>query len=444
MHCKLGKRSACGAVAWGFIGLLCGALLGTGPALASKRVALVIGNSAYGQLAPLHNPHHDARAVADLLKSHGWEVVEGANLSFVQLHDALTDFEAKAQGAEVALAYYAGHGMSFHGRDFVAPTDMPEACGSDALKRGIPLEHFFKAVEGAQRKIVLLDACRNQPFPNCAKRGSDAGFRGLARIQSSGLLIVSSTAAGAVAEDGAPGAHSPFARVLLDRFRTYPNAYMHEVLVKVAGQVEAVSRQRQTPEYLLKGRPPEACLSAEPCGPLTGAPADVEKMRREAEELTRRSKEEAERRRRQAAQEADAAERRRREEEAKIEAIRREAETIERRRRDDEARAEAIRRQAEEDERRRRERETAMRAIPPPTSAPCGWYAIAYCAQDMGSAQAQSGRFNGFVINTSHYPRFRAGWFCVVQGPMARDGADAAVRRMKAQGAGTAYSKNSC
>ena len=143
----------------------------------------------------------------------------------------------------------------------------------------------------------------------------------------------------------------------------------HEVLVKVAGQVEAVSRQRQTPEYLLKGRPPEACLSAESCGPLTGAPADVEKMRREAEELTRRSKEEAERRRRQAAQEADAAERRRREEEAKIEAIRREAEAIERRRREEEARAETIRRQAaEEDERRRRERETAMRAIPPPTS----------------------------------------------------------------------------
>src|SRR5262245_54469194 len=447
---------------------VCCALAGTGPAYASKRVALVIGNSKYAHLAPLSNPHLDAKAFAELLRSHGWDVVEGSNLSFVQLHDALADFEAKAQGADVALTYYAGHGMSFQNRDFVAPTDMPEACGSDALKRGIPLEQFFKAVEGAQRKIVLLDACRNQPFPNCAKRGSDAGFRGLARVQSSGLLIVSSTAAGAVAEDGAPGTHSPFARVLLDKFSSHPNAYMHELLVKVAAEVEVVSRQNQTPEFLLKGRPPEACLSALGCGPLASAPDDVEKMRRdteaarqkamrEADELRRRSKEEAEkadREKRQAEdeanrrrQEAYAAELRRREEEARIEAIRREAEAAERRRHDEEARAEAIRRQAEEEERRRREREASLRAVPPPPppSGGCGWYAIAYCSQDMGSARAQTARFAGFVINTGDYPNFRAGWYCVVQGPLSsQDAADGIVRRMKSQGAPTAYSKRSC
>lgn len=442
----------------------CCTLVGMGPAYASKRVALVIGNSKYAHLVPLNNPHLDSRAFAELLRSHGWDVVEGSNLSFVQLHDALADFEAKAQGAEVALTYYAGHGMSFQNRDFVAPTDMPESCGTDALKRGIPLEHFFKAVEGARRKIVLLDACRNQPFPNCAKRGSEAGFRGLARVQSSGLLIVSSTAAGAVAEDGAAGTHSPFARVLLDKFRTHPNVYMHELLVKVAAEVEVVSRQSQTPEFLLKGRPPEACLAADGCGPLASAPDDVAKMRKdtevarlkaiqEAEELRRRSKEDAEKakdevNRRQ--QEAYAAEQRRREEEARIDQIRREAETAERRRRDEEARADAIRRQAEEEERRRRERDVALRAVPPPPPPPsssggCGWYAIAYCAQDMGSAQAQTARFAGFVINTGDYPNFRAGWFCVVQGPLSsKDTADGVVRRMKSQGASTAYSKRSC
>jgi len=459
------RTAVSGSVLRSLVALACCIFFGTGPADASKRVALVIGNSVYAHLAPLSHPHLDARAVAGLLKSHGWEVIEGTNLSFVQLHDAVAEFEGKANGASVALVYYAGHGMSHHNRDFVAPIDMPEYCTSDALKRVVPLDRFFQAVEGAQRKIVLLDACRNQALPNCAKRGSEGGFRGLARVQSSGLLIASATAPGALSDDGAPGTHSPFARVLLDHFGANPNAYLHELLFKVAADVHLATRKNQTPELVVRGIVPQVCLSADGCGPLASVPEDVAKMRKEteaarvkalkeAEELRRRSREEAEkaeRQRRQAAdeasrkrQEANAAEQRRREEEAKVEAIRRQAEAAERRRREEEAKAEAIRREAEEAElRRRRDLAAARPPVQPPT-APCGWYAIAYCSQNWGTAQAQTGTFGGFVINTSNYARFRAGWFCVVQGPMARDAAASAVRRMKAAGAGTAYMKNSC
>jgi hypothetical protein len=284
-------------------------------------------------------------------------------------------------------------------------------------------------------------------------------------VQSSGLLIASATAPGALSDDGAPGAHSPFARVLLDHVRANPSAYLHELLFKVAADVHLATRKSQTPEMVVRGIVPEVCLSADGCGPLASAPEDVVKMRKEteaarlkalkeAEELQRRSKEEAERAERlrrkavdEAArkrEEAAAAERRRREEEVRAEAIRREAEAAERRRSEEEARAEAIRREAEEaDLRRRRDLEAVRPPIPPP-AAPCGWYAIAYCSQNWGAAQARAGRFGGVVINTSDYAKFRAGWFCVVQGPMARDAAASVVRGMKAAGAGTAYMKNSC
>jgi len=461
MYCKLTAR----AVARSLVVLTWCLFLGFAPAYASKRVALVVGNSVYAHLAQLSNPHLDARALAELLKSHGWEVIEGLNLSFVQLHDAVADFEEKARGADVALVYYAGHGMSYQNRDFIAPTDMPEHCASDALKRVFPLDRFFQAVDGAQRKIVLLDACRNQPFPNCAKRGNEGGFRGLARVQSSGLLIASATAPGAVAEDGAPGAHSPFARVLLNHFRTHPNVYLHELLFKVAADVDRASKQNQTPELVIRGVVPQFCLSAEGCGPLASAPEDVIRMRKEteatrrkaieeAEQLRRRSKEEAEtadRQKRQAEdeasrkrQEAEAADRRLREAEEKAARMRREADVAEQRRRDAEDRAAAIRRESEDAEhRRRREVEEAQRAIPPPPPS-CGWYAIAYCSQDSWVAQARTSIYGGFVINTGDYAKFRAGWFCVVQGPMARDVATAVMQRMRAAGASTAYIKSSC
>ena len=109
--------------------------LGLGTADAEKRVALVIGNSAYAHLAPLNNPHRDAEAVADLLKSLGWDVIKGINLTFVELYDAVAKLEGKASGAELALVYYAGHGMSHQNCDFLAPTDMPEHCADDALLR---------------------------------------------------------------------------------------------------------------------------------------------------------------------------------------------------------------------------------------------------------------------------------------------------------------------
>lgn len=420
--------------------------LGPGTAEAAKRVALVIGNSAYKNLTRLNNPHRDAEAVASLLKSLGWEVIKGIDLAFAELHDAVAELESKAGAAELAMVYYAGHGMSNQSRDFVAPIDMPEHCANDTLLRAIPLDRFFLAVEAAQSKVVVLDACRNQPFPNCAKRGVEGSFRGLSRVQSSGLLIVSATGPGGVAEDGIPGAHSPFTRVLLDNFRMHSDIFMHELLFKVVKDVSRETRQRQVPEIVVKGDPLERCLSTAACGPLAVlTPADIKKrqqMDKEAMEKAKRVIEEAER-------EAERLRRRAKEREEKQKQTLEEAEEKAKRV------IEEAEREAERLRRRAKEKEDSQQQTlyvpppppPPPAVSACGWYAIAYCSQDYQAAQARTGAYSGYVINTSdsaRFPNFRPGWYCVARGPMGRGAALSAAARMKSLGATTAYAKSSC
>lgn len=410
---------------------------GFAPAGAGSRVALVVGNGDYTHLSLLSNPHRDAKALADVLKLLGWEVIEGVNLTFVQLHDALAELESKASGAEVALVYYAGHGMSHQNRDFVAPTDMPDNCAGDALKRGIPLDRVFQAVDRAQRKIVLLDACRNQPFPSCAKRGGEGGFRGLGRVRSSGLLIVSATGPGGVAADGPPGAHSPFARALLDNFRSRPNAYLHELLLEVVKEVHRATREQQTPELVVRGVPPETCLAARACRALAALSQGDAKMQELTEVARREAVEEVERLRRRLKEATEKAE-------ENAARLRREAEEAEKRLRDAALKAEAVHRQMQEAELRRlHERQAVQPAIVPPAAA-CGWYAIAYCSEHASEARARAGAFGGFVIESGNYKRFRPGYFCVAQGPMGRAAALSVMEGMKASGAATAYVRNSC
>jgi hypothetical protein len=421
--------------------------LGLGTADAGKRVALVIGNSAYAHLAPLNNPHRDAEAVSALLEALGWDVIKGINLTFVELHDAVTELENKASGAELALVYYAGHGMAHQNRDFVAPIDMPERCADEALLRVIPLDRLFQAVEGAQRKVVILDACRSQPFPNCPKRGVEGSFRGLSRVQSSGLLIVSSTGPGGLAADGPPDAHSPFARVLLGSSRAHPDVYIHELLFKIVKDVSRETKQSQIPELLIKGDPPEICLQTAPCGPMAGLTADDLKKREEIEIARLKALEEADQLRKHLKEdEAKAALKEKRLREEAEDAARRQRELLEKERELREL-AERLQREKERQALAPMPPMPPVAPVPPPFTS-CGWYAIAYCSQDYSAAQAQTGVYSGYVINTSdrtRYPNFRAGWFCVVQGPMASaDAASAAVARMHAMGAATAYPKRSC
>jgi uncharacterized caspase-like protein len=145
-----------------------------------KRVALVIGMGAYQHLSSLNNPVPDAKAIAAALKEHGFDVSEHYNLDRADLLDVLEAFKREATNAEVALIYYAGHGMEVEGKNVLAPTDMEIECENKTARRSVELEQLFAAAGNAPQQIVLLDACRNNPFPQCPSRGvnSGSGFAG--------------------------------------------------------------------------------------------------------------------------------------------------------------------------------------------------------------------------------------------------------------------------
>jgi hypothetical protein len=235
----------------------------------AKRVALVIGMNNYQHLSSLINPVPDAKAIAAGLKAHGFEVSEYYNLDRADLLDALEKFKREADGAEVALVYYAGHGMEVDGKNVLAPTDMEVSCENKAALRSVALEQLFDAASPAPQQIVLLDACRNNPFPQCPKRGiSGSGFRGLSLVGEADrtLLIANATLSGNLAADGEPGAHSPFATALIKNFNEYPRAYFGDLLNMTAADVRVASRGEQIPEITARGGSPRICLDVTGCG----------------------------------------------------------------------------------------------------------------------------------------------------------------------------------
>jgi formylglycine-generating enzyme required for sulfatase activity len=235
-----------------------------------KRVALVVGMGEYQHLSTLPNPVPDAKAIAAELKSHGFEVSEYYNLDRADLLDALEKFERDATGAEVALVYYAGHGMEVQGKNLLAPTDMEVECENKSALRSVDLQQLFKAAGPAPQQIVLLDACRNDPFPQCPARGAGqgSGFRGLSLLGEADrtLLIANATGSGKLAADGDPGSHSPFASALLKNFNESPHLYFGDLLNKTAADVKIASHGAQVPEVTAQGGSPKVCLDAAGCG----------------------------------------------------------------------------------------------------------------------------------------------------------------------------------
>jgi tetratricopeptide (TPR) repeat protein len=245
---------------------------------APRRVALVIGNEAYQSLARLDNPRLDAGRLAALLAANGFDVMscDGRqpgcfDLKREGLQDALERFRDKANGADLALMFYAGHGMEGRDGNVLAPIDTEVTdCVERALRRGVPLDALFKAVAGARRKIVILDACRNDPFAQCPPmRGArPASFAPLTAPESESFLLVLSTKPGQVALDGPPGAHSPYMQALLAWLEKEPAVYFHDVLSHTAKEViEDTSRANftQVPEMLARGELPVACLKGGDC-----------------------------------------------------------------------------------------------------------------------------------------------------------------------------------
>jgi hypothetical protein len=186
-------------------------------AQAPKRVALVLGNAAYVNASRLANPHNDAKLVAAALKKAGFQTVEvKSDLGVQAMRTALRDFRAKAAGAEVAMVYYAGHGIEGNGRNWLLPTDAALASELDLVDEAIDLDRVLQDVSGADLRVVILDACRDNPFGRSWRRGSRAFTRGLGGVDADDVLVIYAAAPGQTASDG-EGRNSPFAAALAHR-----------------------------------------------------------------------------------------------------------------------------------------------------------------------------------------------------------------------------------
>lgn len=191
------------------------------PAHADKRVALVVGNSVYENVTPLDNPRNDARLMADTLRALGFAVVGGGaqlDLDKTQFDHAVQSFSDQIQGADVGLFYYAGHGVQVRGANYLVPVNANPTRESDVDFQLLDTALVLRQMEGAGTKlnIVILDACRNNPFGGRGLRGSEGG---LAQMRApEGTLISYATQPGSVARDGADG-NSPYTRALAEAIR---------------------------------------------------------------------------------------------------------------------------------------------------------------------------------------------------------------------------------
>jgi len=195
------------------------------PAWAEKRVALVLGNSAYQNVAQLPNPVNDGAIIAAKLREAGFDVVDSRHdLPAAETRRALRDFADRSRDADIAVVYYAGHGMEVDGTNYLIPVDAKLERDTDVYDEAFSLDRVLLAIEPAKRlRLVILDACRDNPFSKSMKRtlASRAIGQGLAKIEPSSpnMLIAYSAKAGSTAADG-DGKNSPFTVALSKYLRS--------------------------------------------------------------------------------------------------------------------------------------------------------------------------------------------------------------------------------
>jgi uncharacterized caspase-like protein len=223
-------------------------------AFADKRVAFVVGNSAYKTVAPLPNPASDAKAMAQILRNVGFDVVEGTNLTRDKMSEKLIDFGRRAQGADLALFFYAGHGISLNGVNYLLPVDADLKSEAD-VKLGAPINidaALEQTMGDAKVRLVFLDACRDNPFAAKIRSAAKATRSvtvdaGLAEMKpSEGSLIAFATGPGQTALDGEVGSHSPFTRALISNI-TQPGVEIQQAMTKVRAQVNDETNKNQLP-----------------------------------------------------------------------------------------------------------------------------------------------------------------------------------------------------
>ncbi len=221
------------------------------PALAEKRVALVIGNSAYQSAPRLSNPANDSEAISGMLKGAGFDVVEHKrDLKANEMRRALRDFSDTARNADVAIIYFAGHGIEIDGTNYLVPTDAMLERDIDAFDEAVPLERLLSVIQPAKKlRLVILDACRDNPFAKVMRRtvASRGIGRGLAKVEpdSPNTLIAFAAKGGSTALDG-DSRNSPFTSSLVKHLPS-PGLDLRKAFGFIRDDVLKVTNNKQEP-----------------------------------------------------------------------------------------------------------------------------------------------------------------------------------------------------
>ena len=263
------------------------ALAAVAQAAAERRVALVIGNGAYQSVPTLDNPLPDSKAVAASLKRMGFDVVEGYDLRLDAMRTLVGAFAGKLDGAKVALVYYAGHGVSVAGENYLLPTDTVLRNETDLDFRTMNINLVMRQMQREDRvNLVILDACRDNPFAKELARSVrtrsavvGTGLSEIATNAAAGTMIAFATDPGRTALDGAGGGNSPFTAALLKHIET-PGISISAVMDRVREDVWRTTNEKQRPWvntsiigefYLNPLAAPVTLASADPAAPLPAA-----------------------------------------------------------------------------------------------------------------------------------------------------------------------------
>lgn len=246
-----------GAALVAVLTLFCGPLAAQESAQGDSKVALVVGNSAY-RSGPLRNPGNDARAVAASLKSLGFHVILRENTTRRELNEALREFSLMGMRSDVRLFFYAGHGMQLKGQNYLIPVDADFQSEDDLPRQATDVTEFLERLGTAKAglNLVILDACRNNPFGSITAQLADSRLAkkrgisralGLAAVDApSGTLVAFSTAPGSVARDSANQEHSVYTKHLLQWMNT-PGLPIERLFKQVRIGVAQETQQQQVP-----------------------------------------------------------------------------------------------------------------------------------------------------------------------------------------------------
>ena len=258
-----------------------------GVSVDQKRVALVIGNGAYQNAVRLDNAVFDARAVADGFRKLGFQVVDGYDLDIDEMREKVSEFSAALAGAQSAVIYYAGHGVSVDEENYLIPTDIVLKSPTDLDLNAISVSLLLKEMKREDRvNIVILDACRDNPFAAALARQKTRSLvveRGLSPIDGDlarGTLIAFASDPKSTALDGPTGRHSPFTAAFLDHLFD-PGVPIDTVMSRVRNEVWQKTGHHQLPwvntsligEYELNPQAPPAATAA--AAGAAGTPVDA-------------------------------------------------------------------------------------------------------------------------------------------------------------------------